>query len=384
MTPTIDTQAARVALVHDYMTQMGGAERLAGILAASMPSASLLTSVHRPDCVPLQLIGNRPWQTSFLQPLSRHVPLKAMLPLLPRAIASLDVTNCDVVISTSSAFAHHARRRSGARHVCYCSAPAHFLWNSREYFRSRPAQGRALKPLLRRLRRLDIEAAQNVDVYIANSRYTASRVHEIYGRDALVVYPPVECDRFEASQERSGRFLVVSRLVATKRIELAVEAANRLGLPLDVIGRGPELLGLKKLAGSTVRLLGWQPDSFVRRAMAESEGVIVAGEEDFGMVMAEAQASGRPPIAFAAGGALEIIEDGRTGFLFDEQTSEAIGEAMARAREYRLDAEELRASALRFDVPVFLAGMSNALNERHFERGDRKEPPELAVVSRWE
>ena len=350
------------ALVHDYMTQLGGAERLAGVIASSMPAARLLTSVHQPASVPSQFIGNRPWQTSFLQRFAGLVPLKTMLPVLPAAIKSLDVRDCHLVVSTSSAFAHHVRASAGATHVCYCSTPAHFLWNQTEYFRSRPVFARALRPLLHYLRALDLKAAAQVDVYLANSHHTAARIREVYKRNASVVYPPVDCEGFQPSRARSGRFLVVSRLVATKRVDLVVEAARQFDLQLDVIGQGPELARLKQIVNPNVRLLGWQPDQVVRRSMAESTAVIVAGEEDFGLVMAEAQASGRPPVAFGAGGAREIIEDGVTGFLFNEQTPAAIGEAMLRARAHELEVCDLRSSAARFGVDVFLRSLDEALD----------------------
>jgi glycosyltransferase involved in cell wall biosynthesis len=358
----LQTQARNIAIVHDYMTQLGGAERVAGVIAAMVPTARLYTSVHREREVPLEFIGGRGWQTSFLQPFAGRLPLMAMLPLLPKAIASLDVRGSDLVVSTSSAFAHHVTPPRGATHVCYCSAPPHFLWNQPEYFRGRPNLERTLAPLLSAMRRLDLAATARVDAYIVNSRYTAGRVREVYGRDAQVVYPPVETERFRPSGDRSGRFAVVSRLVPTKRVELVVEAANRFELPLDVIGKGPELSRLRKLAGPTVRVHGWLPDALVRRAMAESIAVVVAGTEDFGLVTAEAQASGRPPVAFAAGGALEIIEDGVTGFLFDDQTPEALGEAMLRARDHQLATTDLLASAARFDVPVFLETLDAAID----------------------
>jgi glycosyltransferase involved in cell wall biosynthesis len=372
MTVSIPTQPDRLALVHDYMTQIGGAERVAGLLASALPSARLLTSVHRAQDVPLSFIGDRHWQTSYLQPLARKVPLKAMLPALPHAIGSLDVTECDLVISSSSAFAHHVRPSPGAMHVCFCSAPAHFLWDQREYFRGRPGLAKLLAPLLQRLRRLDKEAAMRVDAYIANSAYTARRIKQVYERDATVVYPPVDLSRFAPSRHRSRRFLVVSRLVPSKLVGLVIEAANRYCLPLDVIGKGPELSRLREMAGPSVRMLGWQPDAVVKQAMAECEAVIVAGVEDFGLVTAEAQASGRPPVAYAAGGALEIIEDGVTGYLFLEQTSQAIGEAMIRARDGELDVSDLVTSAARFDIPPFLENLRAA-----FEKAQRHSQPSV-------
>jgi glycosyltransferase involved in cell wall biosynthesis len=287
-----------------------------------------------------------------------------MLPLLPSAIASLDVSDRDLVVSSSSAFGHHVRAPAHAAHVCYCSAPAHFLWNGPEYFRGRERLGKALAPLLARLRRLDLEAAARVDRYLANSRYTAARIEAVYGRKAQVIYPPVDTLRFRPTRERSGRFVVVSRLVPTKRVDLAVETANRYELSLDVIGNGPELGRIRKLAGPTVRVLGWQPDSEVRRAMAEATAVVIPGTEDFGLVTAEAQASGRPPVAFACGGATEIIEDGVTGFLFREQTPEALADAMHRASDTALEPADLIASAARFDLPVFLEALAAALKDQ--------------------
>lgn len=353
--------SSNVALVHDYMTQLGGAERVAGILATELSGADLFTSVHRPEQVPLRYIGGRAWQTSYLQPVSNRLPLKSMLALLPSAVASLDVRS-ELVLSSSSAFAHHVRPAKGAFHICYCATPAHFLWNQEAYFKGQPALAAALRPALSVLKRLDRAAAGRVDAYLANSKYTAGRIAEVYGREAQVVYPPVDMSRFEPSRERSGRFLVVSRLVRAKRVELAVEAANRYELPLDVIGDGPELRRLRAQAGPSVQILGWQPDDVVRRAMAECTAVIVAGEEDFGLVTAESQASGRPPIAFAAGGALEIIEDGVTGFLFRQQTVEALAEAMLRARQRDLEAADLRTSAERFAVPAFFESLGNAID----------------------
>jgi glycosyltransferase involved in cell wall biosynthesis len=341
------------AIVHDYMTQVGGAERVAGLLARRYRDAALFTSVHRRDVVPDEAVGGRPWRTSFLQPVAGRTGLKALLPLLPAAMASLPVREYGLLISSSSAFGHHARRGPSALHVCLCHTPPRFLWQPNAYFHGRPALRRSLAPLLGVLRRLDLQAASRVDAYVAVSQHVASRVRATYGREAQVVYPGVDVASWAPSRERSGRFLVVSRLVPSKRVELVLEAANLAGLPLDVIGTGPELASLKRLAGPAVRMLGWQPDNAVREALARCEAVVVAGEEDFGLVTVEAQAGGRPPVAFAAGGSLEIVEDGKTGFLFDEQTPEAIAEAMRRARGSSIDVRSLVESARRFDLTRF-------------------------------
>lgn len=349
------------AIVHDYMTQLGGAERVAGRLAERYPNASLYTSAHRRDVVPLAAIGGREWHTSFLQPLATRANLKAMLPLLPAAIASLPVSGHDMVISSSSGFGHHARAAPEATHVWYCHTPPRFLWESDTYFTRRPALQPTLSLLLALLRRMDQRAAARVDAIFAVSKHIAARIERVYGRQAQVVHPPVDVQAYAPSRERSGRFLVLSRLVASKRVELAVEAANRYQLPLDVIGTGPELSALKRLAGPTARVLGWQPDADVRRALATAEAVVIAGEEDFGLVTVEAQASGRPPVTFAAGGALEIVEDGTTGYFFDQQDPDAIAEAMLRARVGHLEVDDLVASARRFDLPSFHERLDTAL-----------------------
>jgi glycosyltransferase involved in cell wall biosynthesis len=347
--------------VHDYLTQLGGAERVAGRLAERYPEASLYTSVRRRDVVTPEVAGGREWRTSFLQGPASQLDLKLMLPFLPAAMGSLPLGEHDLVISSSSAFAHHARAAEGALHVCYCHTPPRFLWQSDAYFARRPALRAALAPLLTLLRHLDLRAASRVDAYVAVSRHIAARIEGVYGRSAQVVHPPVDVAAFAPSQERSGRFLVVSRLVASKRVELAVEAANRASLPLDVVGTGPDLHALQRLAGPTVRLLGWQPDCVVREAMASCEAVVVSGEEDFGLVTVEAQASGRPPVALAAGGALEIVEDGSTGFLFESQDADALAEAMRRARDTQLTTADLVASAWRFDLTSFYERFDHAL-----------------------
>jgi glycosyltransferase involved in cell wall biosynthesis len=343
------------------MTQLGGAERVAGRLAERFDDASLYTSAHRRDVVPLEAIGGRQWRTSFLQPLAARANLKAMLPLLPAAIASLPLGEHDLVISSSSGFAHHARAAPETLHVWYCHTPPRFLWESDTYFTRRPALQAGLSPLLALLRRLDQRAAGRVDAFLAVSKHIAARIERVYGRQAQVVNPPVDVGVCRPSRERSGRFLVLSRLVASKRVELVVEAASRHALPLDVIGTGPELPTLRRLAGPTVRVLGWQPDAVARQALATCEAAVIAGEEDFGLVTVEAQASGRPPVTFAAGGALEIVEDGTTGYLFGEQEPDAIAGAMLRARDGHLAVADLVASARRFDLPSFHERLDAAL-----------------------
>jgi glycosyltransferase involved in cell wall biosynthesis len=352
---------------------------VAGVLARHFEEAVLYTSAHRRDIVPLPPVGGREWQTSFLQALVPRVGLKATLPLLPAAIGSLPTRDCDLLISSSSAFGHHARKGSSSLHVCVCHTPPRFLWEQDDYFSGRPAQRVALAPLLTLLRRLDRRAAGRVDAYIAVSGHVARRIRRVYGRSAQVVYPPVDTAAYEPSNERSGRFLVLSRLVRSKHVDLVIAAANSHGFPLDIIGTGPELPRLRRLAGPNVRVLGWQPDAVAHEALARCEAVVIAGEEDFGLVTVEAQASGRAPVAFAAGGALEVVEDGTTGYLFTQQTPEAIAAAMLRAASHRLDSSDLMASARRFGLAAFLERLDEAIAAAQ-ARGARAVPDTEALA----
>ena len=353
----------RVALVHDYFTQLGGAERVVGTLHDILEPDVVAAAVADRRLLPPTLAG-RDVRTSRLQPLLRAgAPLASLAPLLPLAFEHLRLDGIDLVVSSTSAFAHHVRPPRGARHVAYVHTPARFIWQTDEYFRENRRQARALRPALAWFRRADRRAVARVDRLVANSAHTAARLQRIHGREAVVVHPPIDASSFRQGEERSGRFLVVARLRPYKRLELAIAAAARIGAGLDVIGSGPDLGRLRRLAGPDVRFLGRRSDRDVARAMAACDGLLVPGDEDFGLTMAEVQASGRPPVALAAGGALEIIEDGRTGFLVPAPTVEAFATAMLRAREVALDAAALVASARRFDVPVFAAAIRAVIAE---------------------
>ena len=351
----------RVALVHDYFTQLGGAERVVAVLHDVLQPAIVAASVVDRRLLPPALAG-RDIRSSRLQPLLRAgAPLASLAPLLPAAFEGLRLEGVDLVVSSTSAFAHHARPPRGARHLAYVHTPARFIWQTDEYFREQRAQARVLRPALAWFRRADRRAVARVDRLVANSAHTAARLRRIHGRDADVVHPPIDAAAFRPEAERSGRFLVVARLRPYKRLDLAIAAAARIGAGLDVIGNGPDLVRLRRIAGPDVRFLGHRPDADVARAMAACDGLLVPGAEDFGLSMAEVQAAGRPPIAFAAGGALEIVDDGRTGFLVPVQTTDAFAEAMLRARDVTLDPAALVASAYRFDVPVFAAAIRSVI-----------------------
>jgi len=354
--------APRMALVHDYFTQRGGAERLTERIAALYPDADVFTSVIDPAAAPQAIDPGRITTTRLQRLFDAGVPLPALGPLMAAAFRSLDLRHHDVVLSSSAAFGHRVRPRTDAIHVCYCNTPPAFLYRA-EYFAGRPGARIGAAPVVAWMRRGDRQAAARVDRYIANSRFTADRIRHSYGIEADVLHPAVDTAAYAPTGERSGRFLVVSRLRPHKALDLAIAAANLHALPLDVIGEGTDLRRLQALAGPTVRFLGWQSDQEVADAMARCVALVVPGIEDFGMVSAEVQSAGRPPIGAAVGGTAEIVTDGRTGYLVDDRTPAAFGAAMLRARDERLDVDELVASAARFDTKVFATTLGRLVSD---------------------
>ena len=357
------TPGGTVAIVHDYFTQQGGAERVVGEFARALPGATVWTSVADPTILP-ELLDGVPIRTTPLQWTRRlRVPLVALAPLLPMTFRRLGVGGATTVLSSSSGFAHHVRPPAGGRSVAYIHTPPHFLWEVDGYYDGRPWLRRLVRPYLESLRRADRAAIRRVDILLANSAYTAERLLRIHGRAARVLHPPIDTHRFTPTTDRSGRFLVVARLRRHKRLELALQAATRSGRGLDVIGDGPDEAFLRGVAGPTVRFLGRLDDAAVAEAMARCIALVVPGTEDFGLTMAEVQAAGRPVVAHARGGALEIVRDGETGFLVEGDEVDALIEGMRRAETTELDTAALVASAARFRRSVFDEALRSILAE---------------------
>lgn len=361
-----------IALVHDYLFEQGGAENVVEVLLDIFPDAPLYTSIYDPE-VMSPAFRRHQVRTSFLQRITRRkAHAKALLPLYVPAFSSFDLSQYDVVLSSASSFAKFIRVRPDARHLCLCYTPTRFLWTPDAYLANhvRSYYWPLLRPLLCRLRAADFAAAQRVDRFIAISGVVAERIRTCYGRDAEVIYPPVDCSRFHPRNRVAPAepyYLVVSRLLPYKRVDLAVQACSRLQLPLVIVGDGPDRRRLERLSGPTVRFVGRRPDDEVRRYLATCQALLFPGEEDFGLTAVEAQASGRPVIAFAGGGALETVIDGRTGLLFREQTVDALTAVLADFQQWSFDTTAVRQNALRFDTAVFreqivrlMEGMSNA------------------------
>ena len=346
----------KLAIVVSWLNQYGGAERVLEVLHEMYPAAPIFTSIHWPKALPHEY---RSWDIRVSR-LNRLPFIKRKhqlyLPLYPLAFERFDLRGYDVVLSMPSAFAHGVITSPETLHICYCLTPARFLWNYHAYV-EREGIGRLVRSVLpgflKGLRLWDRSAADRVDHFVAISQVVRRRIAKYYRRDAAVIYPPVSTDAFGPSDEHGDYFLVVSRLVPYKRVDLAVQAFSDLGLPLYVIGGGRDAVALQAMASPNVRFLGRVSDSELKDYLAGCRALIFPGEEDFGLTPLEAMAAGRPVIAYAGGGAVETVIEGVTGEFFAEQSPGALAEAVKHFDESRYDPAAMRRHAERYGRQVF-------------------------------
>ncbi|HLI89871.1 MAG TPA: glycosyltransferase [Ktedonobacteraceae bacterium] len=348
----------KVAIVHDYLNQMGGAERVVLAFHEIFPEAPVYTSIYDPARVDAAF-QRMDIRTSFMQKLplvtKHHQPY---LPFYPFAMEKLDLRGYDLVLSSSSAFGKGVITKPETLHICYCHTPMRWCWNYEEYV-EREQLGRIARGILpffiTGLRVWDQASAMRVDHFIANSPVVAERIKKYYRREAVVIPPPVDVSRFpfDGNVEPEDYFLVVSRLIPYKRIDLAIQACNLLRLPLVIIGGGRDEARLRKMAGPTIRFMGRLSDQEVLHYFTHCRAFLFPGEEDFGITPLEAQAAGRPVIAYGAGGALASIIDGITGAFFREQTVESLAAVLAEFNERMYNPYVIHNHALEFDTPRF-------------------------------
>lgn len=321
-----------VAIVHYWLVRMRGGEKVVEALCELFPHADIYTHVYDPAAVS-PIIRKHVVSETFIARLPRARRwYQYYLPLMPLALEQIDLRGYDLVITSESGPAKGILPQVHATHVCYCHTPMRYIWNMyRDYLEGSGYLRRLAVPwVAHRLRQWDVTTAARVDRFVANSHATAARIRRYYGRDSIVVHPPVDTESFEPTNECSGHFLYVGELVPYKRPEQAVEACNRLGLPLVVIGGGEMLEELRRLAGPTIRILGWQPFEVLRDYLRRCRALIFPGEEDFGIVPVEALACGRPVVALGRGGALETVGLAPGCVLYDEPSVEALIEAIRR------------------------------------------------------
>ena len=343
----------KLAIVHDWLTGMRGGERALEVVCERFPGAELFTLVHVPGSVS-PVIERRPIHTSFVQ----RLPFvkrwyRVYLPLFPTAVERFRFDRFDRVLSLSHCCVKSIIHPASAPHVCYCLTPMRYAWDQFDaYFGPERigALGSALmRPVMARLARWDKETAGRVDRYVAISHYVAGRIDRYYNREAKVVYPPVDTAFFHPNAIRPERFaLVVSALVPYKRINLAIDACTRAGVPLKIVGDGPERAALERLATGQTEFLGRRSDDAIRDLYRRAGVVLLPGEEDFGIVPLEAQACGRPVVALGRGGAVETVVPGETGWLVDKATGEAFADAVTRALDTPLDGATIRRHAEQF------------------------------------
>jgi len=368
----------KVALVHDWLTGMRGGERVLEQLCVLFPDASVFTLFHRKGSVSRR-IESMPIHVS---PLNR-IPgatrcYRYLLPLFPWAVSRFDLRGHDLIISISHAAVKAVRKPPGSLHLCYCLTPMRFIWDMQpgyfQYADRLRIRATALRAMTYRLQRWDRATADQVDHFIADSFHVQQRISRFYGREASVIYPPVDTEFFTPSQDgcELRPYLMVSALVPYKRVDLAVDAFNRLGYPLVIAGAGPDLSGLRRRAASNIQFKGFVTDEELRNLYRRCRAVIVTAREDFGLVSLEAQACGSPVVAFAAGGSLESVVDGETGVLFPMQEVDSVVEAVRRLERIPFDRKRLRSNAERFSIENFRRAMREAVGENWYSFCNRR------------
>lgn len=358
----------KLALVHDYLNQAGGAERVVQCLHEAFPEAPIYTSIYDRENMP-DIFRSMDIKVSFMQNLPlvmKH--FKKYLPIFPFAFQSFDLSRYDTILSSSSAWGKGIKKKGDSVHICYCHSPMRFVWMYEDYMEKEQYGAIVrlmLPPIMKWLKKWDLETCKGVDHFIANSRTTQKRIKLFYGRDSEVIHPPVDTSFFKPYNKEIGDyFLVVSRLNPYKHIDLAIEAFNELRLPLYVIGFGPDEKRLRKLAGPGISFLGKLPDSEIVKYYSQCRAFILPGEEDFGLTPVEAQACGRPVIAYGAGGALESVIDGRTGIFFAEQKKASLMDAVKRFTGMSFDPVAIRENAMKFDREVFKRRIKEFVNAK--------------------
>jgi glycosyltransferase involved in cell wall biosynthesis len=358
----------KLAIVHDWLTGMRGGEKALEAIGDLYPQADLFTLLHVPGSVSAGIERHR-ITTSFLQ----HMPGAARfyrhyLPAFPAAVEQFDFTGYDMVVSVSHCAVKSIVHSPATRHLCYCLTPMRYAWDQFDAYFGAARTGRLgealLRPVLASLARWDRTTAHRVDQFVAISHYVAARIARYYNCRASVVYPPVGTEFFSPDGSEPGRCaLVVSALVPYKRVDLAIEACARAGVPLRIVGDGPELARLKRLSGAQVTFGGWVSDADIRTAYRQAGVVLLPGVEDFGIVPLEAQACGRPVVAVGQGGAMETVVDGVSGLLVADGTAAAFGDAVRQALETRLPSGPIRAHAEQFGRERFAREMRNAIEQ---------------------
>ncbi|GFE68222.1 glycosyltransferase [Chroococcus sp. FPU101] len=338
----------KIALVHDYLTQQGGAERVFELLCQYFPTADIFTALYEPTKT--IVLDERSVHTTFLQklPKASHY-FRLLAPLYFPAFRSLNLQSYDLIISSTSSFAKAVKKNPNAKHICFCHNVTRFLWDTSTYlneYKDYQTWTPVIRKIFEVMRKDDLRYAKEPDIYIANSSVVAQRIQNIYGQDSIVINYPIDSSKFQFSERKNDFFLVSSRMLSYKRIDLIVEAFNWLGWPLLVIGDGPERQYLESKALDNIKFLGYVSDEMRAYLMSQALSVIVAAFEDYGLVPIEANISGTPVVAYGAGGVLDTQISGKTGILFQRQTPESLQSALVEVKEKQWNYAKIRDHAM--------------------------------------
>lgn len=355
----------KIAFVHEYLNQFGGAERMLQVLCALYPRAPIYTLLYDREATG-GVFDGKIIRTSFLQNLPFAKRHHRVFPLLmPLAIEQFDFSDFDLVISVSASFAKGIITKPNTKHICYCLTPPRFLWDNSQKFVEEFGYPKLVKkflpPFITYLRIWDKEASLRVDEFWSISDFIRGRVKKYYSKDSVVIYPPVNVDKFYISDKVGDYFFMAGRMVSYKRFDLAIKAFNRNGLLLKVVGVGPELEKLKRIANKNIEFLGLVSDEKLAELYSNAQACIFPQEEDFGIVPLESMASGRPVIAYRSGGAKETIIENKTGIFFNDQTPESLQAVLEKFCNLNFKPEDCRIQAERFDVKVFKNKILNLL-----------------------
>lgn len=365
-------ESLRVALVHHWLVKMRGGEKVLEALCKIFPKADIFTIVCDPDAI-TDTIKNHRIQTSWIQKLPgavRHY--RHYLPLFPLAIEQFDLSAYDLVISSDASVCKGVLTQPETCHICYCHTPIRYAWSAYHTYLnlSQSVWKRKLFPFVASYLRIwDHSASSRVDYFIANSGNVARRIHKYYRRESTILYPPIRVGDFQVAPSSQEYFLAAGELTPYKRLDLAVRAFNRMGLPLWIVGDGVDARKLRKLAGNSIRFLGWLPDEQFRAVLSQCRALVHPGEEDFGMIVPEAHACGRPVIALGRGGALETVLPQVNGLCFRDRTVESLCEAVAQFEksESQFRPAEIRSTSLLFDESRFRERIVEIISEKYHE-----------------
>lgn len=360
----------KMAIVHEWQSVYGGSERLLAEILHLLPQAQVHALIHNRKNLMGTPLENINVKTSFLQKIPRVENLyRGLLPLMPLAIESMNLRDYDVVLSISHAVAHGIKAHKNQTHISYICTPMRYAWHLQQdylhlHHLDRPILGSAARLTLSLLRHWDRTSADRADHLLAISHWTAEKIKQAWRRDSHVIHPPVEVDRFIPAETREDFYIHVSRLVPYKLTAEIVKAFNELKLPLLIVGDGPEMPRLKNLAKENVKLLGYQSDEVIANLLSRARAFVYMATEDFGIAMVEAQAAGCPVIAFENGGAAEIVRDGETGLLFQEQSSRSLSEAVLRSQKMKFESKMTQENAARFSSSRFRREFSEWLVDK--------------------